>query len=487
MSDGARQARRSDPAPAAANLASTALIVTAPATGRELGRVAVSSDDDVRAAVARARAAAGAWARLPVVERAGPLEAAAAILQGRANAIGALLAEESGKIIAQATFEVRGAAGLLKANAWHARTAEGRLLPSGAWRGVSEDIVWEERVPLGVVAAILPFNFPVELLVEKAAAALAVGDAVIVKPPEQDPLAVMEAVSILHEAGIPRDCLIAVNGGGAVGASLAAADGVDAISLTGSTRAGVAVSAATATTLRRLHLELGGNDAAIVLDDADLELAVSELVPGRLMMNGQSCASNKRLIVQRAIVDRFLEALVATVRTVTVGDPLDPASTIGPLIDAGAAERVSGQVRRAVDEGARLVLGDARPDAAFLSPQVLADVPPGAAVALDDEIFGPVFTVIPVETQQDAIAVANASSFGLMGSVFSVDVSRALAVGDRLETGGVVINGSGNYRPPFIPFGGTKMSGQGREGIGYAQEELSRSRFTVLRRMRHRG
>jgi acyl-CoA reductase-like NAD-dependent aldehyde dehydrogenase len=256
------------------------------------------------------------------------------------------------------------------------------------------------------------------------------------------------------------------------------------VSLTGSTRAGISVARSGAAYLRRLHLELGGNDALIVLDDADLDLALSEAVRGRLMMNGQTCASNKRIILHRAIAERFRDALVSRVATVRVGDPLDPASEMGPLIDAEAAATVAGQARRAIEEGARLVLGDLTPRGAFLDPHVLADVPPSAGVARDDEVFGPVFTLVTVDDDEQAVRVANASMYGLMGSVFSADVARALAVADRLETGGVVVNGTGNYRPPFIPFGGVKMSGYGREGLGYTLEEMSQLRFTVIRRLR---
>lgn len=460
-----------------------ALDVVAPADGSLVGTIGLTAPGDVPGLVATARAGFAVWRRVPIGTRAAILEAAAATLSPRADELGRLLARESGKILPQATFEVYGAIGLLRGNAEHARALEGRMLPTAAWPGNERDVAWEERIPLGVVVAIIPFNFPVELTVEKAAAALAMGNAVIVKPPGECPLAVLEVVAALHAAGVPRDALLVAAGPG-VGAALAAADGIDAVSLTGSTRAGISVATAAAASLRRLHLELGGNDAAIVLDDADLDFAVSEVIRGRILMNGQSCASNKRILVHRAIVDQFRDALVQRVAALRVGDPVDPDTEMGPLIDAAAAATVAGQIRRAVDEGARLVLGDLAPRGAFLSPHVLADVPPSAAIARDDEVFGPVFTLVTVADDDHAVEVANASMFGLMGSVFSADVARALAVGDRLEVGGVVINGTGNYRPPFVPFGGVKMSGFGREGLGYTLEELSRSRFTVLRRLR---
>jgi acyl-CoA reductase-like NAD-dependent aldehyde dehydrogenase len=257
------------------------------------------------------------------------------------------------------------------------------------------------------------------------------------------------------------------------------------VSLTGSTRAGIEV--ASMPLLRKLHLELGGNDAAIICHDADLELAAGELIFGRTLMNGQACASNKRIIVHRSIASGLVEKLSALLAPMRVGDPLDPATAIGPLISAAAAQRVGNQVARAVEQGARLVWGSATARDTFFSPCILADVPRSAEVANDDEIFGPVLTCIPFDTEEEAISIANQSSFGLSGCVFSRDWSRALKLSERLACGGAVVNGTGNYRPPFVPFGGVKQSGLGREGLGYTLEEMSQPRYTVLRRIRKSG
>ncbi len=455
-------------------------------SGEPLGAVRVPTPVELDRIVERARSGARQWAAAPPWVRAEALEAAALELRRRAEEIGELLALESGKILAQAIDEVRGAAALLGGNATLARTLDGRLLPTGSNPRTESDVAWVERVPLGVVLAVLPFNFPVELLIEKAAAALAGGNSVIVKPPEQDPLAVIKVVGLLTDAGIPDDALQVAPGGPEVGAYLATHSGVDAVSLTGSTSAGVRVAEATARFLRPLHLELGGNDAAVVLDDADLGLTLSEVIPGRLLMNGQSCASNKRLIVERPVLAETVDGLMDGLRSVEPQHPLAPGAQLGPLIDEGAAARVVAQINRALGEGAKLSLGTAAREGAYVPPHVLVDVPSSAAIARDDEVFGPVFTVIPVEDDEEAVRVANASSFGLNGAVFSRDIGRALSVADRLRTGGVVINGTGNYRPPFVPFGGVGMSGSGREGLGYTLEELTRPRFVVLRRVRDR-
>lgn len=458
--------------------------MTAPFDGKPLGRLSQTQPGAVQGTVATARQGYDAWHRLPAFERADVLSRAALGMEGEAEALAMMLAQESGKVIRQARLEVHGAIALLRGNTERARSLEGRFLAMQALEQTHQDVGWVERVPLGVVAVILPFNFPVELFAEKVGAALSVGNSVVVKPPPQDPLTVMRVVELMLKAGVPQEVLQVVNGGAEIASVLVTAPDVSAISLTGSTEAGISVAGSSARLLPRLHLELGGNDPAIVLDDADLELAVAELVPGRILMNGQSCAANKRLLVHTKVLDDFLSLLTAAVGRVRLGDPLDSESDMGPLIDLTAAARVADQISRAATEGATLLKGTGRPVGAMIEPHILANVPTDAAVARDDEIFGPVFAVIPVDSAEEAIQVANSSRFGLMGSVFGRDVARTLWVAEQLEAGGVVVNGSGNYRPPTVPFGGVKMSGTGREGLGYTIEELTRPKFTVLRRIR---
>ncbi|HWX39115.1 MAG TPA: aldehyde dehydrogenase family protein [Candidatus Sulfotelmatobacter sp.] len=461
------------------------LHIIAPATRRELGVVPVASADLVSKTVANAVAAQPAWAARRTGERAEILQRAAVRTNEESANWSRLLAEESGKILAQAQFEINLAAAITRGNAEKLRSMGSTPLPTETLESTADDIAWVRRAPLGVVAAILPFNFPAELFAEKAAAALAMGNAVIVKPPEQDPLTVIAMREAFVSAGVPADVLAILPGGRQTGAALCADPRIAAVSLTGSTRAGIEV--ASMPLLRKLHLELGGNDAAIICHDADLELAAGELIFGRTLMNGQACASNKRIIVHRSIASGLVEKLSALLAPMRVGDPLDPATAIGPLISAAAAQRVGNQVARAVEQGARLVWGSATARDTFFSPCILADVPRSAEVANDDEIFGPVLTCIPFDTEEEAISIANQSSFGLSGCVFSRDWSRALKLSERLACGGAVVNGTGNYRPPFVPFGGVKQSGLGREGLGYTLEEMSQPRYTVLRRIRKSG
>jgi acyl-CoA reductase-like NAD-dependent aldehyde dehydrogenase len=462
---------------------SDTLHIFSPATHRELGAVASASASLVVETISQAVRAQPAWAARRTGERSDILEKAAALIDGQAQAWSRVLAEESGKILAQAQFELKFSANLTRRNAERLRCMGGDLLATEALESTAGDIAWTRRVPLGVIAAVLPFNFPVELFAEKATAALAMGNAVIVKPPEQDPLTVLAVREAFIDAGVPPDVLVVLPGGRHTGAALCSDPRLAAVSLTGSTRAGLEV--ASVPLLRKLHLELGGNDAAILCSDADLDLASPELVFGRTLMNGQACASNKRIIVHRSISGELVERLSAILAPMKVGDPLDPDSSIGPLISRVAAERVAHQAARAVEQGGNLVLGSVSARGAFFDPCIIADVPRSADVATDDEIFGPVLACIPFDTEEEAIAIANQSSFGLSGCVFSRDWSRALEISDRLACGGVVVNGTGNYRPFFVPFGGVKQSGLGREGLGFTLEEMSQPRYTVLRRIRN--
>jgi acyl-CoA reductase-like NAD-dependent aldehyde dehydrogenase len=461
--------------------------VLAPADGSPLGEVPFALVQDVDPAVARARTALETWGRASPFDRWHILRAASDAIRNEIDSLAKLHARESGKVLGQAVAEVGGAADLLAANAELARFASGEIAPTGALPGGERDLAWVERVPLGVVVCVIPFNFPVELTVEKAGAALAAGNSVLIKPPPQNPLTTLEVCRLMIQAGLPPGALQVVPGDADVSEALCAAPGVDAVSLTGSLRAGMAVAERTARQLRKLHLELGANDASIVLRDADLSLATREVVAGRTLMNGQCCAGTKRLVVERSVAAELTERLSAAIQEVSVGDPLDPSSELGPLIDAPSAAKAARQVQAAIDDGAMFAHRWMEPDRAWFRPVVLRDVPATARVAHDDEIFAPVVAVIPVDSEDEAIAVVNQSPFGLTAAVFSHDIGHALAVAERLEVGGIVINGTNNYRPPVVPFGGVKLSGAGREGIGYTYDEMTRLRFISIRGIRQRG
>ncbi|MGY4709166.1 aldehyde dehydrogenase family protein [Mycolicibacterium sp. CBM1] len=459
--------------------------VRAAGSGEPVGEITALALDDVESVVAAARAAYPAWAAAAPHQRAALLDAAADEVARSAEELALSHARESGKILPQARHEVMGAIALLRRNAELGRMLAGALAPTGALPGGERDLTFVEQVPLGVVVAVIPFNFPIELTMEKAAAALAAGNVAIVKLPPQNPLATQAALHVLARH-LPSGVLQYVDADTPTSAALCCAAGVDAVSLTGSVGAGVSVAQSTAHLLRPLHLELGGNGAAIVRADADLDLVVSETLRGRLLMNGQACAATKRLIAHRSVATELTDRLVAALGEITPQDPLADGARLGPLIDDAAAARVEQQVIRAVDDGATRLLGSP-PDGAWCAPTVLADVPAAAAVLHDDEIFGPVFPVTAVDSDAEALALANATRLRLTAAVFSADWPAAVAMASRLDFGGVVVNGTNNYRPPIVPFGGVDLAGSGREGLGWTLGELTRTRFIALRGLRPAG
>lgn len=452
--------------------------------GEVVGEVERTPSSALPDLVARAVDGQRAWWRAAAHHRGDALTAAADAITAVAAPLAELYAAESGKPLGQARHEVAGAAAQLRGLAHLTAHRGGEVAPTGATPRAARDLTVVQRVPLGVVACVVPFNFPVELTVEKAGSAIAAGNAAIVKAPPQNPLATRWICDLLAEH-LPPGLVQCVVGGTDVSAALCAMPGVDAVSLTGSVGAGRAVAVAAAPLLRPVHLELGGNAAAIVLDGADLDLVTREVVAGRLLMNGQACAATKRVVVvgadrAREVVDRLDVAL----RDVVVGDARQLDTQVGPLIDQVGVERVAGQVARAVDQGARVAHGTGRADGPFVAPTVLADVPADADVAVDDEIFGPVFAVVTVADDEEAVAVTDRSALRLTAAVFDADWSRALTVAERLDVGGVVVNGSTNYRPPEVPFGGVADAGLGREGLGWTLDELSRTRFVALKSVR---
>jgi acyl-CoA reductase-like NAD-dependent aldehyde dehydrogenase len=338
--------------------------------------------------------------------------------------------------------------------------------------GLEQDLMITRREPLGVVVAIIPFNFPAELFGHKVAPAIAMGNAVVVKPPEDDPLTVMRLISLLTQAGLPEGVVQAAVGGGQVGAWLVESDIPAGVSLTGSTQTGLRVAASAARTLKRVSLELGSNDPLIVLEDADLELAVEQAVLGRQLANGQCCCANKRLIVHRSIAAEFTELLTFRFKSLILGDPSESSTQVGPLIHEKAARLVSDQVRATVEAGARIATGGFLQDKAFYEPTVLVDVTPEMDIARNMEVFGPVLPILKFGSDEEAVAIANSSSYGLSGSVFSKDFTRAFNVGAELDTGQVVINRTGLFRPDLAGFGGHKLSGSGREGLETSLDEF---------------
>ena len=458
--------------------------IKSPADGSVLGEVRYFEEKNIPIIVEKARKAFNSWRFTAPHERAKILKDASTKLISKKNELETLHSKESGKILIQSQKEILGAANLLEENSNLGKFDSGKIAPTGALPNGERDLTIVERVPLGVVVCVIPFNFPIELTFEKAAAAIVAGNVVILKPPPQNPLATIMAAKIFIDSGLPKDVLQVVLGTNKFSSELCSHPQIDAVSLTGSPKAGISLAESTAKYLRLLHLELGGNGVAVVLEDADLDYVVSESIRGRLLMNGQACAATKRIVVTENIADELTEKLDSELGKIIMGNPELPESNLGPLINHENALKVYSQVNSIVKQGGVLVRGNVITGNSWYSPTLIDKVPKEADVAIDDEIFGPVFPIIRVKEDSEAIEIANQTSLRLTSSIFSKDLERSFRIAHQLDFGGIVINGTNNYRPPIVPFGGVGLAGYGREGLGYTIDELTRSRFIALRNIR---
>ena len=451
------------------------------ATLEPLDTVPAATPEDVNRAIEVAQAGKRRWAATPQLERSRILQKCADAISSHLEELAQLLSTDMGKIIREATPEIAVSAQIFQGFAEMANHLYGHTM-SDYQKGADKDIIFTRREPLGVVACVSPFNYPVELCSQKVAAALAAGNAVIIKPATDNPLAILRIVELCLEAGMPGDVLQVVTGSGSViGDILTKSPGVQALSLTGSTEVGIHVAKTAADTLKRVFLELGGNDPFIVFDDADMELAVEEAVRGRVQNAGQTCCAPKRFIVQNSVKKEFVERAQERIARVKWGSPLDWDTDFGSLISARAAAEVARQVEYALEQGARLVCGGKLRSETYYEPTLLDDVTPDMDIAKDLEVFGPVIPVIGFDTDDEAIAIANATCYGLQGGVMTTNMKRALKTAAALECGGVCINASGNFRNCDQPFGGWKMSGLGREGISVTLEEMSQEKSYIFK------
>ena len=439
------------------------LPVVSPSTEAVVGEVPLATDADIDRAVAAARTAFddGPWPRMAPAERADVLARAADLLRKRADDIAGVTVDEMGCAVSQATASQTGlVAPVFDYYAGLIRTFEFERRVVTADRA---GLVTNE--PVGVVAAVVPWNAPVTLSSWKVAPALAAGCTVVVKPPPEAPLSNFVLAEALDEAGVPPGVVNVVPGGREVGEHLVTRPGVDKVAFTGSTAAGRRIMSLCGDRVTRVSLELGGKSAAVLLDDADLAGVVPRIVGAGMHLSGQVCGAHTRVLVPRGRYADAIDAAAAAAAAVPYGDPHDPATVVGPLVAERQRDRVEGYVRLAVEAGARVVAGGTRPAHLargwYVAPTILGDVDNTMRVARE-EIFGPVLCLIPYEDEDDAIRIANDSQYGLSGGVWSADDARALGVARRLRTGSVAVNGS--YPPfPLVPFGGFGQSGLGRE------------------------
>jgi acyl-CoA reductase-like NAD-dependent aldehyde dehydrogenase len=458
----------------------TWLSICNPGTGKEIDKVPKATLQDLETLVREAQKGRAAMRQLTALQRYEFLNRVAQAIDERVSELGRLLAEENGKPITQTRAEVAVTANIFRGFAEEAKRIFGRVMPVDAVRGNERHFAITIRQPLGVVAAIVPFNYPVELWGHKAASAFAAGNAVISKPPSACPLTLLKIAELMENCGIPACAHQMVTGPGAiVGEYLARAKGIQLITVTGSTEVGVRIAQLAAENLKKVHMELGGNDAMIVLADADLEKAAESVVLGRLARgNGQICCAVKRIFVEAPIFDQFTDLLTAKAKSLKVGDQLQEDTDVGPLISEDAAKEVEAYVNGALQAGAKLMTGGKRRNA-FMEPTVLTDVAVDMKM-FKEEVFGPVAPLVPFSSIEDAIHMANDSPYGLQSAVFTRDINKAFDIAYKLEAGGVIINWSTALRIETLPFGGIKMSGHGREGVHDTLEEMTDQKTIIV-------
>ena len=446
-----------------------------PATGEVFARVHQASTDDVEAAIASAYAARAAWGNSTPAVREGILIRAAAILEERTREFADVLIDEGGGTFGKAMFEVSFVANLLHSAAGECRRIFGETMPSDA-PGVLSITV---RRPLGVIAGIAPFNFPFLLAMKKVCMALAAGNSFVLKPASPTPVIGLKIAELFEAAGLPAGVLNVIPvKGSTLGDRLVTDPRIRMVTFTGSTEVGKQLAEVAGRHQKKITLEMGGKSPLIVLKDADLDYAVDAAIFGIFLHQGQVCMVNSRMIVEAEVYDRFCEKLAAKARTLKVGDPHQPDTVIGPLVESKQCPFIKGQVDDAVADGARLLFGG-NYEGGFFQPTIVADVTTRMRI-FDEESFGPVACVIRAADSEEALAIANNSSFGLSSAIITNDLQKAMDLSLRLEAGMVHINDCTIFDEPHVPFGGVKDSGFGREGGRYSMEEMTEVKWITV-------
>ncbi|MGY3901295.1 NAD-dependent succinate-semialdehyde dehydrogenase [Aeromonas lusitana] len=446
-----------------------------PADGQVITRVPDMGEADTRRAIEAAHRAQAPWAALTAKERSSRLQAWFELILANQDELARIMTREQGKPLAEAKGEVAYGASFIQWFAEEGKRAYGRTIP-----GFSGDRrLATIKQPVGVVAAITPWNFPIAMITRKAGPALAAGCTIVIKPAAETPLCALALAALAEAAGIPAGVIniITSHQASAVGNELCANPKVRKLSFTGSTRIGKLLMRQCADTMKRLSLELGGNAPFIVFDDADLDAAVTGALASKYRNAGQTCVCANRILVQASIYDAFADKLAAAVRAFKVGDGLGEGVQIGPLINPAAADKVASLVKQAEAAGAKVLVGGEPHPAGplFYSPTILTGVAKGNPI-LDEEIFGPVAPLVRFETEAEAIALANDTPYGLAAYFYGRDIARVWRVAEQLEYGMVGIN-EGLISTELAPFGGIKESGLGREGAAEGLEEYLETKY----------
>ncbi|MEO0764878.1 MAG: betaine-aldehyde dehydrogenase [Pseudomonadota bacterium] len=454
----------------------TVIDVIYPASGEKIAQVHSATPAVIELALSSARNAQVAWAAMTGTERGRILRRAADIMRERNHDLSVLETHDTGKPYQETSVvDATSGADALEYFGGMAATLTGAHIQLG------EDWVYTRREPLGLCVGIGAWNYPTQIACWKGAPALACGNTMVFKPSETTPLCALKVAEILHEAGAPAGAYNVIQGLGDVGAALVADDRVDKVSLTGSVPTGRKVYAAAATGIKHVTMELGGKSPMIVFEDADVENAVSGAILGNFYSSGQVCSNGTRVFVHENIKEAFLARLAERLQNAVIGDPQDPDTSFGPMVSARQLDIVQGYIAKGKDEGARLVCGGERLERAgyYIEPCVFADVTDDMTIARE-EIFGPVMAVLDFEDEDDVMARANATNFGLAAGVFTRDLARAHRVAAGFQAGTCYIN-TYNDAPVEAPFGGSKLSGVGRENSKAAIAHYSQLKSVYVR------
>ncbi len=447
-----------------------------PYDGSVVGNVPQFTQDEVSAAISRATAAAPVMAAMPAHQRGAILNKAAQIIASQATELGSLMASENGKPMKYARGEALRAVDTFNFAADEARRLHGETIPLDASSGGVGKMGYYVRVPVGVVGAITPFNFPLNLSAHKIAPAIAAGCPVVMKPAPATPMTVLRLAEILREAGLPDGAFEVVTGGADVGAWLTTDPRIAMISFTGSP--GVARQIVQTAGLRRVVLELGGNAATIIDENANIDHAVTRTVMGSFSYSGQVCISVQRIYVHRARYDEFRQKFLDATAKLVMGDPQSDQTDIGPVINDAAAERIERWLDEAVSQGAVVAAGGVR-QGRMIPPTVLENVHDGMQI-MCAEAFGPLVSFVPFDDFEQALTMADTGVFGLQAGVYTRDLNHAMRAVQRLNVGGVIINDVPTLRIDNMPYGGNRDSGIGREGPRFAVEEMTTLKMVVI-------
>ena len=452
--------------------------IFSPIDGTLIGKVPSMTKEEVDEVMASSKAAQRMWKETPLIERAQILNQAAFLLREHKEEIAQVLVREIAKDIKSSIAEVERTADFLLFTADAAKQMKGEMLQADAFPGYGTNkMSFISREPLGTVLAISPFNYPVNLSTSKIAPALVGGNTVVLKPPTQGAISTLHLVRIFEMAGVPKGVLNTVTGRGSeIGDYVVTHKDVDFINFTGSTEIGQHL--ASISTMKPLLMELGGKDAAIVLDDADLEWAASNIVSGAFSYSGQRCTAVKRVLVDEKVADQLVEKIQGKVSQLVVGDPFNEKTVIVPLISSASADFVEELIKDALDKGGKLLVGGKR-EGNTIYPTLIDHVTEQMRLAWE-EPFGPVLPIIRVKDIEEAIRIANESEYGLQSSVFTRDIDKAFGIAKKLEVGTVQINNKTERGPDHFPFLGVKSSGMGTQGIRYSIEAMTRPKATVV-------